>query len=203
MHEIHLTWNGPYTFKDIILGNTELQTNAIGVYFHTEEIDGKTFISYAGKAMGAPGLVKRQLQHYLHFIGGMYNIPSDYRGSQREWVPDNKHYNKKENREYFETIFDKDKFLTLVGEAFGYVQKLRIYLASEMFEKQDIPLIERKLLYAFQPLNTFWGTTSDACPDIVLKHEGAVPGETVSTWIDNNKHFSGFRSGSHRGVPPE
>ena len=191
MHDIRLIWRGPYTFHDLILNNKDLPRNMVGVYFHAEEISGSTYICYAGKALGSPDIIKRQREHYLHMIGGMYTIPLNYRCSKKEWVPDDK------NDEFFETIFDKNKFVELIREAYDYAHKLRIYIATEEFAKEEVPLIERKLLFEFKPLNTYWGTTTDPNPNLNIIHDGVIK-DTHKKWIVDTNAFTEFRSGSHR-----
>jgi len=127
----------------------------------------------------------------------MFNIPLDFRESKQEWVPTDVHFYGEKNNEFFETIFSRDKFLKLVHEAYEYAQKINIYYATKDFSKENIALIERKLLFEFKPLNTYWGTKTDPDSEVTLIHDGIIK-DTIKKWIDDTNDYKGFRSGSLR-----
>ncbi|MBW2619572.1 MAG: hypothetical protein JRC92_11920 [Deltaproteobacteria bacterium] len=100
--KISLKWQGPNEFKKLILGlgdeDNELyeQFQCPGVYLHTEDVtadgvEGKEIITYVGKSQAS--LIRRQLEHYRCYIGGLYSIPfyrQELEGLNESWAPSEK-----------------------------------------------------------------------------------------------------------------
>ncbi len=123
-------------------------------------------ITYVGKATGSPSLSRRQLQHYMSYIGGCYFIPAAYRNSGRAWSLD------VSDTEVIETITDQSSFLPLISDCFRYVERIAIFLAIN--SEENLAPVERNLLFNIKPEDTNWGTQSPPANRITVINRGAI-----------------------------
>ena len=83
--QLDLEWKGPYTFDELFKDEANRDIlNKAGVYLWVERLPVEQppgyeeRIHYIGKATGNPSLGMRHFIHYMHFIGGLWNIPKDF-----------------------------------------------------------------------------------------------------------------------------
>jgi len=165
--ELSLYWNGPFTCRELLCSEENRKTfSAPGVYLWVDKQRDPSEISYVGKASGRPDLWTRLWDHYCSLIGGRYQLPGSacFDGRAWEMAPD--------HRDVVEKVFDKSQFKRLVDDAFGYVERLRIFLCK-LDNAAPLKMIERQLLFELKPTDTKWGTTTPPIAFLKQVHESA------------------------------
>jgi hypothetical protein len=167
MDTITLNWYGPYLFSQLI-ADAQLRErwDVPGVYLWIDRRGPDSTLSYVGKAAGPPALWRRQLQHYMSYIGGSYVIPKYARISGIEWSLDVKRPG------VVDTILDYGKFISLVREGYDYANNIEIYLAET--NKSLVHILERILLYELCPTQTEWRTQNAPKERLQVMHAKAT-----------------------------
>jgi len=171
MRQIKLFWKGPYEFHQLINDDSirkEYQVRGVYIWILHHKSDEKKELYYVGRASGKPNLWQRQWQHYKNYIGGIYDIPGEFRKSGEYWSND-------VNDKARNVILDKRKFLELVSEAFDFTKYLKIFLCPLKEEDpQHIKIVERNLLYDLQPTGTTGGKESEPSNRLKISHRNAT-----------------------------
>lgn len=168
---IGLSWEGPFSFKDLLTTKKHHEDyNCAGVYLW--EIVGEKFPQYIGKATGSPSLWLRQFHHYISLIGGLYTVPMQFTNNGADWVCD---YN---NDEVLGILFNEQKFKEVISYGFRYAAAIQIYLAKLSASKVNV--VERNLLYYLKPSTTNWGTQSEPKERVRLIHSGTSCPKTIT-----------------------
>lgn len=169
LHNISLNWEGPHKLSDFLLAQEELRKKygSPGVYLWiTRFPDSGDKIFYIGKATGSPNLFKRIQQHYAFIVGGLYNVPGEFRSCKEEWIPDWAKSNT------CNVLTDIEKMKALIGDCFRYVEACRVYLAKTN-DMDNVADIERNLLWDLRPCGTKWGTMTKPSVRLELLHSNA------------------------------
>ena len=166
---IELQWHGPFKFNELLSENdNEEQFSKPGVYLWVERKHNR--LCYVGRSLS--NILKRQKDHNTKLVGGLYTIPKEYRRSEtRDWIP-----NQNENADI---LFDQDKFVDLITDAFSYRDDIDIYLCPVTESKEMLKALERNLLFDLQPYGTKPGRFSPPNPKIEIVHKNAGWKETV------------------------
>lgn len=151
---LDLRWSKGYSFQQL-LANDDLRKefNCPGVYLHLDNrrSEGER-AAYVGKASGAPSLWRRQYDHYVHYIGGLYVIPeSTQHENSYTWTPG------PDNEKTRSTVFCREAFHEIVDLAFDYVQTVTIHLCK-LPTAGEAKIVERRLLWDLEPIDTTAGT---------------------------------------------
>ena len=167
--EIILTWYGPFSARDLLKENTNIQQFKVpGVYIWIEKLPVKERLSYVGKATGNPNLISRQRNHYANTIGGRATIPKEFRDNDQAWVPN-------QYSGDTDVLLDYRKFVGLIYDAFQYVEKIHIYLAPlPQYSPEFLKVIELNLLYDLKPSGTIPGTKTPPKEKVKVQHKNAV-----------------------------
>jgi hypothetical protein len=172
-----LTWQGPFSFHGLIRdrANHEIYNKA-GVYLWVERLPGEEErILYVGKATGKPSLGMRHFIHYMHFIGGLWNIPKDFPSGEKEWIPSLDSRINPDSNAVLEVILDREKFKKHVDRAFAYIEHLKIYLCPlENLGSFELANVERNLLFNLKPAATKQGTMTSPKDPIEFTHKKAL-----------------------------
>jgi len=170
--KITLEWHGPFTFRTLLTDLSCLdQFSKPGVYLWVERKENRLY--YVGRSLD--NLVKRHREHNAKFVGGLYNIPPEYRSNGVEWVPDLR------RPEVLSTLFSVDKHIDLVKDAHAYRDNIDVYLSvKELSDKILIKSVERNLIYDLQPAGTEPGKHSLPTQRLNIAHRSAAWIEAVS-----------------------
>jgi len=162
-------WDGPYGLSAFIADPAlKERFDKPGVYIWIETLpDGTCRLSYVGRATGRPTLWKRQMQHYASMVGGLYTIPKEFRADGTTWVPD---WTKQETAC---TLLDRAKFAAVIDDAFRYAGACQVYLWA-VPPGTDVRIVERNLLYDFQPTGTDWGKGFSPGTRLMLCHRAPI-----------------------------
>lgn len=163
--ELVMDWEGPYKLSEFLSDPyMKEKYHRPGVYLWIEEVpDGKRRLSYIGRASGRPTLWKRHLQHYAFMVGGLYNIPKEFRRSDVAWIPD------WTMEETAATPLSLEKFLNIVEEGFRFASACSSFLWPATPDA-NVRLIERNLLYDLKPTGTKVGTMSEPVTRLDIRH---------------------------------
>ncbi len=175
MNRLELKWHGPFSFSEIIKKEKESfdVSEGGGVYLWLYRVDNNDTIYYIGKSAGKPNnLYMRHFLHYMHFIGGLWNIPAGFPIGKSEWIPSPSPKINKDSEVMVSTIFDKKKFKEHVDRAFTFANQLSIYL-SPVEPKNAISGVERNLLFDIKPMGTIQGTKTEPKNKILISHINA------------------------------
>ena len=167
---LRIEWEGPFRIIDFLINQKYLKENFRfpGVYIHTTMYpDGTEKLTYVGKATGSPSLFIRQQQHYASLIGGLYQIPKEFRTSDIDWIPN------WEKHEAEKILTNKDAFKVLIDECYNYAQARNVFLAVNKWG-YSVKEIERNLLYDLNPIGTNYGTKTRTNNPIDIIHVNAL-----------------------------
>ena len=169
MQQITLAWNGPYTFQELFNNSKLMSTwDVPGVYLWVENLNGKDRLLYVGRCKGGSGstISKRHLHHYMSYLGGIYPLPERARTSKQRWNLDLRIPGVSNK------ITQKNEFLKLAEEGFGYANKLSLYFAQ--LPSTQVEIIERNLIYFLQPEDNISGTKTPPKVEIEIFHENSL-----------------------------
>lgn len=169
MKKVLLEWEGPFTFKEMILDKKIKEKYATsGLYIWIYADNKKSEILYVGKASGKPNLIERQIQHYMSYLGGLYYIPKEYTNKNQDWIFDSK------SEIVQKIITHLDRFCEIVKGGFNFVndKKIMIYFCKQ--DSANIRKIERQLLYNLKPKLTKMGTKTKPKDEIEIIHKGLL-----------------------------
>lgn len=180
---MNLHWSRGYSFSEL-LTDKDLRSKfkCPGVYVHTDHRRERA--AYVGKASGAPDLWLRQYTHYVHYIGGLYLIPSvEVEAGAYAWEPG------PGKTKTVEAVFNRALFHQIVDLAFDYVPRVAIHLCP-VETAAVAKLVERELLWALSPLDTTRGTKSP--PEVAYKfvHHCAGFPELESLFVQSRPNNS-------------
>jgi hypothetical protein len=163
-----LVWEGPFGLTEF-LEHPELvdRFSCPGVYLWIQRMAHGDVLNYVGKAGGRPTLYARQVQHYVHLIGGLYTIPGEFRHSGEDWIPDWR------KSDVSAILLNPERFHELVGEAFGCARSYSIHLAR-LDGSEEAKAVERQLLFDLQPTGTSRGTGSPPDAPVEIVHADAT-----------------------------
>ena len=140
--DLALHWTGPWSFRDLLINRDEIPGDEKPcVYLWLESLAGRSKVIYVGQSRR--GIWKRQLEHYRCLIGGQYWLPPQSRHGQGVWNPNF------EAKDTASILFDRSRFLAVVGDGFDYAQSITICFATV----KDKPLlqVERNLIARWNP----------------------------------------------------
>jgi hypothetical protein len=165
LQTIDLYWEGPFSFKELLLNSTNVKRFAKpGVYLWVERMHNR--LSYVGRSLSS--LLTRHRQHNANQVGGLYNVPKEYRVfKQEKWVPNHK------NQDVLKTLFSIKEFLELIQDAFRYRDDIEIYLCPLNQKKDFLKSLEYNLIYTLQPYDTKPGRLTAPEHKIAITHINA------------------------------
>lgn len=169
---VTLQWKGPFKLREFIEYESRPECfGKPGVYLHLYVGENVTKLWYIGKSESP--LSKRQKEHYLHTIGGLYNMPKEHmRTNGKDWNPD-----PLKNKEMWDVCLDQARFLDHVKTTFSFAKTIEVYLAE--CPKNLVKDVERNLLHKLKPWGTNRGRESKPPRQLSIVHNNAL---TRQSW---------------------
>ncbi len=164
MMPIELNWSGPFAFRDILAARERYAEFAgPGVYVHLRRhSDGSCERLYVGRASGSPGLMERQIRHFIGSVGLLYYLEPTLlkKGSSAEKF-----------EHAIELLRNRTKFKEQVDRAFDELDSQLVYLAK--CSKADAVAAESALIAEWKPL---YNKRKERAAARAIVHHPAPPG---------------------------
>lgn len=160
---VTLQWKGPFKLREFIeCESLREDFNKPGVYLHLYVGEEVAKLWYIGRSNSS--LSKRQKQHYLLTIGGLYNMPKEHKAMQNgeDWNPDPL------NKEMRDVCLDREHYLDYIKTTFSFAETIEVYLAE--CSKDQVNDVEGTLLLKLQPCGTIKGTKSGSHRVLKIDH---------------------------------
>jgi hypothetical protein len=142
MATLELHWSGPFAFLNL-LGAREHYTDLAGpgVYVHLRRAsNGAPEYLYVGRASGRPGLMERQVRHYVGSVGLLYYVEPKLTQKGTPPVDFDK---------AVELLRNRAKFKERVDRVFEEMDSQLVYLAK--CTKADAAVAESALIAEWKP----------------------------------------------------
>ncbi len=168
MTEVILEWLGPYKLRELPQHQQRLECPGVYMWVERPPNDPYGFLEYAGKASGSPSLFARQIEHYHAYLGARYVVPlwaaQEY---GREWG------SALHDPKVIEILFDKQKIMRVISDAFEYAHTLDFYFAPYK-GPQPLTVVERNLIWDLQPRGNSQGRRTLPGQPLDLLHKNAT-----------------------------
>lgn len=161
---VSLQWKGPFKLGEFIeCESLREHFNKPGVYLHLYVGEEVAKLWYIGRSNSS--LSKRQKEHCLLTIGGLYNMPKEHKAMQNgeDWNPDHL-----KNKEMRDICLNQKQFIDHVKTTFSFAETIEVYLAE--CSKDQVNDVEGTLLLKLHPCGTIKWTKSGSRRVLKIDH---------------------------------